>query len=148
MSTTGGGNLQRVLAKARAAQPEVVVDVGFKGPVASLQHEFGNPRSSLPERPAIRAATRDLEDITVESKATDHEQFVEAGLLMRDALKNSYLNFEGTPLSARQQQRKAGDEVRDGSARGCRGPEIVEHVSCGSMATKWDDGTARFPGPA
>ena len=136
MSTTGGGNLKRELAKARAAQPEVVVDVGFKGPVASLaaQHEFGNPRSSLPERPAIRAATRDLEDITVESKATDHEQFVEAGLLMRDALKNSYLNFEGTPLSARQQQRKAGTKYATDQLVGAEGPKLVEHVGV------WIDG--------
>ena len=130
MSVTGGHSLKRELAKARAAQPEVTVDVGFKGSVSSLaaQHEFGNPRSHLPERPAIRASIRDLENIVIESKATDHEQFVEAGLLMRDAMKNSYLNFEGAPLGQRQLERKRGTKYATDQLVGAEGPKLVEHV--------------------
>ena len=127
---TGGENLKRELAKARAHTDEVVVDIGFKGPISSLasQLEFGNPRTRLPERPAARAATRDLEDIAVESRATTHDELVEAGVLMRDAMKNSYLNFHGAPLSERQKERKAGTKYATTQLVGSEGPKLAERI--------------------
>ena len=128
MSTTGGENLKRELAKVRAQADEITVDIGFQGPIASLaaQHEFGN--RSLPERPAMRAATRDLENIAAESKATTHDEFVEAGVLMRDAMKNSYLNFDGAPLGQRQLERKRGTPYASDQLIGAEGPKLVSHV--------------------
>ena len=128
MSTTGGSNLSRHIRQAKAQAGETIVDIGFKGNVSTLaaQHEFGN--RSLPERPAMRASTRDLEDIVVQSKATSHDEIVEAGVLMRDAMRNSYLNFHGAPLSERQRERKAGTKGEGRQLVGAEGPKLIEHI--------------------
>ena len=130
MSTSGGHELARHIREARANPDEVVVDVGFKGNVANVATllEFGSPDRGLPERPAMRAATRDLENIIAESRATTHDEFVEAGVLMRDAMKNSYLNFHGTPLGQRQLERKRGTPYASDQLIGAEGPKLVAHV--------------------
>ena len=131
MSTSGGENLRRHIREARANAAEVQVDVGFKGRVATLasQHEYGNPRIGLPERPAIRASVRDLEAAIVEAAATDHDEIVEVANEMRDIVKKSYLNFEGAPLSARQTERKSGTPYASDQLIGGEGPKLVSHVS-------------------
>ena len=130
MSTTGGGNLKRELAKARAAQPEVQVDVGFKGPVASLAaaHEFGSPRNALPERPAFRASLGDLVNIVTESKATTPDEIAETAMQMADVVKTSYLTFHGKPLGETQIRRKAGTPAAGTQLQGVEGPKLIEHI--------------------
>ena len=129
-TTTGGEGLRRHLREARANAGETVIDVGFKGNVATLaaQHEFGNPRARLPERPAFRASLGDLVNIIDESKATTPEEIEETAVLMRDAVKTSYLNFHGAPLSERQQERKAGTKYAQQQLVGAEGPKLVEHI--------------------
>ena len=104
--------------------------MGFKGVTASLAaaHEFGSPRSRLPERPAFRASVGELVNIAVESKATTTEQIAEAGIQMRDAVIKSYLDFEGAPLSSRQKERKLGTKYATDQLVGSEGPKLVSHI--------------------
>ena len=139
MSVTGGENLKRYLreTKARAAQLEnTVIEVGFKDrKIATLAmgHEFGIPQAGLPERPAFRVGVERLPDVICEHQAqwrglpTD-EQIVELAIAMRDVIRQSYSEFEGTPLSERQKERKAGTPFADTQLTGAEGPKMIEHI--------------------
>ena len=139
MSTTGGHRLKASLRQARAQHGETMIEVGFKdrriAPLA-LVHEFGlrgrDGGVKLPERPAFRQAVRDLEATVREydrfSGGLTHEKAVELAVLMRDALKRAYLQFEGVPLSERQKARKAGTPYADEELVGAEGPKLIEHI--------------------
>ena len=136
MSTTGGANLMRHIREAKAQSGETVVEVGFKGPVATLaaQHEWGNPRARLPERPAFRRGLRQAEPELQEwllhlGRVPTDEDKQEFALMLLDRIKQGYLEFEGQPLSERQQQRKIGTPGQGRQLVGSEGPKLIEHLT-------------------
>ena len=129
MSTTGGAALAAAMRKARAMPAEVVIEAGFKDRrIAALAatHEFGlrgrDGGVALPERPAFRKGVRDIESQHAELDALFRTEGPAAvALAMRDILRRSYLEFQGTRLSAAQRARKAGTPYQEDELVGGRG---------------------------
>ena len=132
----GGKALDRFLRNAARSsrKPQPTAEAGFVEPhVARLaaRLEFGDPRSSLPERPAFRQAKGDAlaagRKVIVDAlgKRTREGVFAvgdadaqRAADAMADTIRDSYRTYHGPGLSARQEARKrgsAGHRDRDAS---------------------------------
>ena len=145
---TGGIKLARYLKQKRRQVEnltnERTFDVGFNDPsIAALAgtHEFG--RGDIPERPAFRASKPALRSSVEfharkvartmarpDSRSDQVEARIQATVQAAvGALKQSYLRFEGTPLSERQRQRKAGTPFADTELQGAEGPRLISHIN-------------------
>ena len=142
----GGKKLAAFLrqSKRAAAKKAETVDVGFHDPHVgrlAARLEFGDPRSSLPERPAFRAGVSGLERelpglVRDAVKTTDWAAGIvvkEAALETvggeaRDIIKRSYETFSGVGLSERQQRRKAGTQGEGKELTGAGGPRLIERI--------------------
>ena len=135
MAVSGGHALRESLRQAQATK-EFQIEVGFKGKfIASLAQllEFGNSKTSLPERPAFRAGSRRLEQAIQDFNASrrgapTHAQAVELAILMRDAVRRAYTDFHGAPLSERQKTRKEDTPFQDDELIGSEGPKLIGHI--------------------
>ena len=146
---TGGDKLKRFIRDKKreiGRSRSFNIEVGFRderiAPLAA-QLEFGNPRTNLPARPAFRNALPDIAKTAHEVAAVeirrnrgtlDHQGAVRIALAARDALRESYLRFEGPGLSEQQEARKRGTRGAGKELIGTRGPKLVEHISA------WVDG--------
>lgn len=150
---SGGGGVSRYVRarKDGLRKQPAVIEVGYKGHIASLAyaHEYGqnNPDGStrLPERPAFRAALSFMERAAgaearrIATSRTPfmgftHADAVKIGRAALHELRESYFNFQGTPLSEAQAARKAGTPYADRLLIGREGPKMIEHLSV------WVDG--------
>ena len=145
---TGGSKLRRFLRQSKENMsrraPEILV--GFLdrtiNPLA-LQLEYGNPDTSLPERPAFRQGIEDLrrqlpaiirKALSSSSPARDgvghitSTQAAEIARAARDILRASYERFEGPGLSERQARRKEGTPGADKELIGHEGPKLLAHL--------------------
>ena len=141
----GGKALDRFLRNAARSsrKPQPTAEAGFVEPhVARLaaRLEFGDPRSSLPERPAFRQAKGDAlaagRKVIVDAlgKRTREGVFAvgdadaqRAADAMADTIRDSYRTYHGPGLSARQEARKRGSaEARKRGTPG-QGRELVGH---------------------
>lgn len=145
---TGGAKLRRFVRESKtAARRAPVIEVGFKDrrmSVLAANLEFGNPKTSLPERPAFRLGVREMAEAVsariVEMKRQDARgarpevfgltdaQAREIAILARDVIRRSYIDFHGAPLSERQKARKAGTEYADEQLIGAEGPKLIQHI--------------------
>ena len=150
---TGGGRLRSFGNKARetARRGGPLIEVGFRGDrfitIVAGQLEFGNPRTSLPERPAFRNAVDTIRDqlprMIRNMKATSGRDALlsltdaeakRIALWARDILREGYLSFEGAELSERQERRKLGTPGAGRQLVGAEGPKLIDHIHA------WIDG--------
>ena len=141
---TGGKRLKAFLRNSRK-QRQPLIEVGFKDrrvAVLAAQHEFGNPQTRLPERPAFRLGIEEMHeavrselkrevkklDFAAGQWALDHDQAVRIATLARDTVRRAYLDFHGAPLSERQRRRKAGSGYDDEQLVGAEGPKLIGHI--------------------
>ena len=132
-------NLQRNRDKLRHTK----VEIGFFGPrIATLAalHELGSrPKDGtpVPARPAFGAAKRDVGQgfgealrgaVQGERGAISRDAVEVAALAGLEAVRKSYLNAPGPPLSERQQQRKRGTPGEGRKLVGVKGPKLIEHL--------------------
>ena len=134
--------MRNAAAASRARAP--VIEAGFLEPhVAALaaQLEFGNPRTSLPERPAFRLAADDaleagkavivdsLRERTTDGTFTVRDDDADkAAEAMAETIRASYLTFEGPGLSERQRWRKFGSAWVRKELVGREGPKLIGHI--------------------
>lgn len=148
MRTTikGGRKLKAFMRNAAAASRarSPTISAGFLEPhVATLaaQHEFGNPRSSLPERPAFRNAKEDALEAGKAEIAKGLGKRVASGRIviddglaakaaeaMVDVIQASYHEIEEPALSERQRLRKVGTLGAADVLVGYRGPKLIGHI--------------------
>jgi len=113
----------------------------------ALAHEYGTRSADgsalLPERPAYRAARKAMRLAwRRRSRAILREASrpgsSPAGVLtmvraavkeQRDLLRQSYLTFEGTPLSEVQRARKRGTAYETTELQGREGPKLIGHIA-------------------
>ena len=141
--TRGGKKLLRKIRDLKRETRKVdgvSAEAGFpRGIPASLavQHEFGNPATKLPERPAFRAA---LAMVRAEfRKATLRERpiglppdarAIKAGAVAAATeLRRGYLEFEGAPLSAAVRERKAGTPGEGRQLVGEKRPKLITKIT-------------------
>ena len=142
----GGGNLKRFLqnAKKSSSTKQASAEAGFLEPhVARLaaRLEFGDVRSSLPERPAFRLAKADAgkAGARVVAKAlsarvregvfvVDEAHARAAADAMADKIADSYRRFHGAPTSERQEARKAGTPGAGRQLVGHEGEKLIGHI--------------------
>ena len=142
----GGAKLSRFLRNARAsgAASQPTIEAGFlERHVASLaaRLEYGDVRSSLPERPAFRIAAPDalaagsrivaeafgsrVRDGVFAVADSDARRAADA---MAETIRKSYSTFHGAPTSARQAARKQGTEGAGRQLVGHEGPKLIGHI--------------------
>ena len=156
----GGAKLRKFLRNARAStgKRQPVAEAGFLEPhVARLaaRLEFGDPRSSLPERPAFRMSRDDAMKagrahiVDALGSQTRSGRFAVADAdaqraadKMADTIRDSYRTFHGAPTSERQQARKRGTPGQGRQLVGHEGEKLIGHIK--GRVVKGRDGT----GPA
>ena len=147
----GGEKLAKLIKKgkqaARRGFPKI--EVGFADDrfvvMVAVQNEFGAQfeNASIPERPAFRAALPEMnrrvheyikKNVRPAHSVLRHGQMItdaqarEIALTARDAVRESYLSFEGEALSETQEARKRGTPGAGRQLIGHRGPRLVEHI--------------------
>ena len=139
---TGGKGIDRyVRQQKRGALHQPSIEIGFfdaRISVLAARHEFGDPASNLPERPAFRLgipamikAVRPVRDAGLRetggvlTPALAHK----LAILARDTIREAYQNFHGAPLSERQRLRKAGTGFEDDQLIGGEGPKMIGHIT-------------------
>ena len=126
-------------AKAQAAKSDVKLTVGFQGDdnkekaiarIAKI-HEFGEPKLSIPERPAFRTTLRDgsvqkavLAEVAKGGDTPDKADYERAADAGTAALKRGYLRFHGKELSVGQKRRKRHAKQLVGH----RGPKMINAI--------------------
>ena len=154
MAVRGGQRIKRLAREMRARRVNLpLIEIGFKDRrIAALAatHEFGledaEGKVRIPERPAFRngigamqrAASREVKRIAT-SGPRPFKGFTSAdaeiiGRVALDSMLESYRNFEGAPLSERQEARKAGTPGAGRQLIGHRGERMLEHLGL------WIDG--------
>ena len=142
----GGAKLSRFLRNARAsgAASQPTIEAGFlERHVASLaaRLEFGDPKTSLPERPAFRTATADAlaagSAIVAKSLgsrvrsgnfAVDDADAKRAAEAMVETIRDSYRAAHFAPLSERQTARKAGTPFAARELVGRSGEKLIARI--------------------
>ena len=135
MPVRGGQRAAAYFRKARAKTGPSKVTVGFLdrqiAPLAMLL-EYGDPETNLPERPAFRngvdgmeqAVKRKVHEVIGKTGNMSVSGAARVGAVMQDQLKESYHNFHGAALSARQVKRKGHDDPLIGH----EGPKLIERI--------------------
>ena len=142
----GGDKLKRFLRNAArsSGKPQPIIEAGFVEPhIASLaaRLEYGDVRSSLPERPAFRVAAPDAlaagRAIVAESLGSrvrsgnfavadaDAQRAADA---MAGVVRASYRSAHFAPLSERQEARKRGTEGGGKELIGHEGEKLIRHI--------------------
>lgn len=143
----GGERLKRYIAEVQRNRDKLrgtKAEVGFFGPqIATLAatHELGqrdrDGSVKLPARPAfgrardkVRQEFRQALRAEVEGKRgmISRDALEAAALAGLEAVRKSYMNAPGPPLSERQQARKAGTPGEGKKLIGVKGPKLIEHL--------------------
>ena len=153
----GGKKLKAFLRNAARSsrKPQPTAEAGFLEPhVARLaaRLEFGDPRSSLPERPAFRMSRDDamkagrVAIVDALGKETRTGRFAVADTAakvaadaMAETIRGSYETFHGAPTSERQEARKRGTPGAGRQLVGHEGPKLIGHIK--GRVVKGRDGT-------
>ena len=128
-------HLSETKKKARATNSRAI-RVGFldkRAAALAAIHEYGEPRASLPSRPAFRAAVGDMgksvrHTLAKASNLPSDRDLARAGEAAAEELRASYLNAPGPELSERQRERKEGTPHSDKLLIGAKGPRLISHI--------------------
>ena len=140
---TGGHRLNRyVRQQEREARRQPHVEVGYfdkRISILAANLEFGNPRTSLPERPAFRYAIDQLPKVlqpVLRQELKRTKMIVTPDLakrlavIARDTIKQIYMDFHSPAgLSERQKARKKGSPYEHDELIGAQGPRLIEHIT-------------------
>ena len=142
----GGDKLRKFLRNAArsSGRPQPTIEAGFVEPhIAGLaaRLEYGDVRSSLPERPAFRVAAPNalaagsrivadsfgsrVRDGVFAVADSDAQRAADA---MAETIRKGYETFHGAPTSARQEARKQGTEGAGRQLVGHEGPKLIGHI--------------------
>lgn len=146
----GGDKLLHYVRDVNVARRKPrVMELGYKGTLSHwstrTNSAYRTGTRSMPERSAFRnalfamqkAAAAKARRIAVSRRPFNSFTDADAVQIGRAALheqRESYLNFQGTPLSELQTARKAGTPYADRQLVGGEGPKMIEHLSV------WVDG--------
>ena len=143
----GFGKHRAALARMRRETQRAdgtVVEIGWTDPgisgATAMQHEHGNPKTKLPERPVMRrslAAVRTAVNQAIvkasQGKAAPAlSGFVAGARAGALALYRAYINAEQlglAPVGEATKKKKAGTKGADKVLTGARGPKMIDKIN-------------------